>query len=123
MLQLVEPPKIPRLVRSQAILREDGGHSGGRRVVKLVELSKKAGDSGAQALLQEGTELATPGSEEEAVSLVGATKHPMVVGDMIFMKAEGIPRDEGEVQLAGSKWRMVPMSRFKWDLDLAGDLG
>ena len=40
MLQLVEPPKIPRLVRSQAILREDGGHSGGRRVVKLVELSK-----------------------------------------------------------------------------------
>ena len=55
MLQLVEPPKIPRLVRSQAILREDGGHSGGRRVVKLVELSKKAGDSGAQALLQEGT--------------------------------------------------------------------
>ena len=55
MLQLVEPPKIPRLVRSQAILREDGGHSGVRRVVKLVELSKKAGDSGAQALLQEGT--------------------------------------------------------------------
>ena len=77
MLQLVEPPKIPRLVRSQAILREDGGHSGGRRVVKLVELSKKAGDSGAQALLQEGTELATPESEEEAVNLV-ATKNPMV---------------------------------------------
>ncbi|KAK2392107.1 hypothetical protein QL285_065502 [Trifolium repens] len=121
MLQLVEPPKIPRLVRSQAILREDGGHSGGRRVVKLVELSKTAGDSGAQALLQEGTELATPESEEEAVNLVGATKHPMVVGDKIFMRAEGIPRDEGEVQLAGSKWRMVPMSRFKWDL--AGDLG
>jgi hypothetical protein len=46
MLQLVELPKIPRLVRSQAILREDGGHSGGRRVVKLVELSKKAGDTG-----------------------------------------------------------------------------
>ncbi|KAK2443484.1 hypothetical protein QL285_014584 [Trifolium repens] len=73
MLQFVEPPKIPRYVRSQAILREDGGHSGGRRVVKLVELSKKAGDSGAQALLQEGTKLATPESEEEAVNLVGAT--------------------------------------------------
>ena len=47
----------------------------------------------------------------------------MVVGDKIIMRAEGIPRDEGEVQLAGSKWRMVPMSRFMWDLDLAGDLG
>ncbi|MCI54964.1 hypothetical protein A2U01_0076214, partial [Trifolium medium] len=39
------------------------------------------------------------------------------------MRAEGIPRDEGkEVQLAGSKWRMTPRSRFKWDLDLASDL-
>ena len=52
-------------------------------------------------------------AEEGAVNLVGATKHPMVVGDKIFMRAEGIPRDEGEVQLVGSKWRMVPMSRFK----------
>ncbi|KAK2420496.1 hypothetical protein QL285_031218 [Trifolium repens] len=111
MLQLVEPPKIPRLVRSQAILREDGGHSGGRRMVKLVELSKKAGDSGAQALLQEGTELATPESEEVAVNLVGATKNSMVVGGKIFMRAEGIPRDEEEVILVvlamvvGSKWK------------------
>ncbi|MCI89592.1 hypothetical protein A2U01_0110881, partial [Trifolium medium] len=33
----------------------------------------------------------------------------------------GIPRDRLLwVQLAGSKWRMVPRSRFKWDLDLAG---
>ncbi|PNX64952.1 hypothetical protein L195_g062361, partial [Trifolium pratense] len=40
MLQLVEPPKIPGLVWSQAILREDGRHFGGRRVVKFVELSK-----------------------------------------------------------------------------------
>ncbi|MCI86639.1 hypothetical protein A2U01_0107920, partial [Trifolium medium] len=31
----------------------------------------------------------------------------------------GIPRDEGKVQLAGSKWRMVPGARFKWDFDLA----
>ncbi|PNX98555.1 hypothetical protein L195_g021805 [Trifolium pratense] len=46
----------------------------------------------------------------------------MVVGGKIFMRAEGIPRNEGNVQLAGSKWRMVPRSRFKWDLDLAGDL-
>ncbi|PNX71004.1 hypothetical protein L195_g057960 [Trifolium pratense] len=38
------------------------------------------------------------------------------------MRAEGIPRDEGEVRLAGSKWRMVPRSRFKWDLNLVGDL-
>ena len=51
MLQLVESPKIPRWVRRQAILRKDGGHSEGRRVVKLDELSKKAGDSGAQAFL------------------------------------------------------------------------
>ncbi|MCI83041.1 hypothetical protein A2U01_0104316, partial [Trifolium medium] len=37
------------------------------------------------------------------------------------MRTEGISRDEGkEVQLAGSKWRLVPRSRFKWDLDLAG---
>ncbi|MCI74628.1 hypothetical protein A2U01_0095892, partial [Trifolium medium] len=54
------------------------------------------------------TDLATPGAKEGAVNLVGATKHPMVVGGKIFMSAEGIPRDEGEVQLAGSKWRMVP---------------
>ncbi|MCI53451.1 hypothetical protein A2U01_0074698, partial [Trifolium medium] len=44
------------------------------------------------------------------------------------MRAKGILRDEeDEVQLAGlarvvgSKWRLVPRSRFKWDLDL--DLG
>ncbi|MCI72557.1 hypothetical protein A2U01_0093820, partial [Trifolium medium] len=36
------------------------------------------------------------------VNLVGATKHPMVVGGKIFMSVEGIARDEGEVQLAGS---------------------
>ena len=34
-------------------------------------------------------------AEEGAVNLVGATKHPMVVGCKIFMRAEGIPRDEG----------------------------
>ena len=39
MLQLVEPPKIPRLVWSQVKLREYGRHSGGRRVVRLVGLS------------------------------------------------------------------------------------
>ncbi|KAK2442835.1 alpha carbonic anhydrase [Trifolium repens] len=122
MLQLVEPPKSPRWVRRQAILREDGGHSGGRRVVKLVELSKMPEIAGSQAFLQEGTELATPESEEEAVNLV-ATKSPMVVECKIFMRAEGIPRDEGkEAMLAGSKWRLTPRSRFKWDLDLAGDL-
>ncbi|MCI04168.1 hypothetical protein A2U01_0025212, partial [Trifolium medium] len=49
-----------------------------------------------------------------AVNLVGATKNPMVVGGKIFMRTEGIQRDEGnEVQLAGSKWRPVPRSRFK----------
>ncbi|KAK2429918.1 glutathione S-transferase L3 [Trifolium repens] len=81
--ELVEPPKIPRLVRSQAILREDGGHSGGRRVLGYKRFF-------------ESTELNTPGVEEVAVNLVGATKHPMVVGYKIFMRAEGIPRDEGE---------------------------
>ncbi|CAJ2659843.1 unnamed protein product [Trifolium pratense] len=121
MLQLVEPPKIPGWVRSQAILREDGRHSGGRRMVKLVGLSKMPVIVGNKRFFRR-TDLATPGAEEGAVNLVGATKHPMVVGGKIFMRAEGIPRDEGEVQLVGSKWRMVPRSRFKWDLDLAGDL-
>jgi hypothetical protein len=79
------------------------GTPGGRRVVKLVELSKKVDDSGAQAFLQEGTKLATLESDEEAVNLV-ATKNPIVVGGKIFMGAEGIPSDEGnEVMLAGSK--------------------
>ncbi|MCI70290.1 hypothetical protein A2U01_0091553, partial [Trifolium medium] len=32
----------------------------------------------------------------------------MVVGCKIFMRAEDIPKDEGKVQLAGGKWRMVP---------------
>ncbi|MCI67619.1 hypothetical protein A2U01_0088878, partial [Trifolium medium] len=51
------------------------------------------------------------------------------VGGKIFMRAEDIPRDEGkEVMFAGlamvvgSKWRLMSRSRFKWDLDLAGDL-
>jgi hypothetical protein len=41
------------------------------------------------------------------------------------MRAEGIPRDEEEVQLVvlarvvGSKWKR---SRFKWDLELAGEI-
>ncbi|PNX67532.1 hypothetical protein L195_g063560, partial [Trifolium pratense] len=34
----------------------------------------------------------------------------MVVGGKIFMRAEDIPRDEGEVQLVGSNWRVVPRS-------------
>ncbi|MCI76651.1 hypothetical protein A2U01_0097921, partial [Trifolium medium] len=38
------------------------------------------------------------------------------------MRAEDIPRDEGKVKLVGSRWRMVPRSRFKWDLDLTCDL-
>ncbi|PNX82271.1 hypothetical protein L195_g038300 [Trifolium pratense] len=37
----------------------------------------------------------------------------MVVRGKIFIRAEGILRDEGEVQLAGSKWRMVPRTKFK----------
>ena len=58
-------------------------------------------------------------AEEGAVNLVGATKHPMVVGDKIFMRAEGIPRDEGEVQLVGSKWRLTPRS-WTWPVILDG---
>ncbi|KAK2421314.1 hypothetical protein QL285_031959 [Trifolium repens] len=48
----------------------------------------------------------------------------MVVGCKIFMRPEGIPRDEDEVilvvlaRVVGSKRKR---SRFKWDL--AGDLG
>ncbi|PNX61013.1 hypothetical protein L195_g060463, partial [Trifolium pratense] len=69
------------------------------------------------------TDLATLGAEEGAMNLVGATKHPIVVGGKIFMNAEGIqgiPRDEGEVQDGESsrvvnvitidlkaKWRIV----------------
>ncbi|MCI96495.1 hypothetical protein A2U01_0117795, partial [Trifolium medium] len=30
---------------------------------------------------------------------MGATKHPMVVGCKIFIRAEGIPRDEGRYSL------------------------
>jgi hypothetical protein len=72
------------------------------------------------------TGLITPGAEEVAVNLVGLPKNPKVVLGKIFMTAEGIPRDEEvKVQLVilamvvGSKWKG---SRFKWDLDLAGDL-
>jgi hypothetical protein len=90
----MEPPKIPRLVWSQAILREDGENSGGRRLVKLVGLSKKLMIVRNKRFFRR-TKLITPGSEEEAVNLVGATKNPTVVGDKIFMRAKGIPRDEG----------------------------
>ncbi|MCI45812.1 hypothetical protein A2U01_0067051 [Trifolium medium] len=75
------------------------------------------------------TDLITPWAEESAVNLVGLPKNPMVVGGKIFMRAEGILRDDGnDVMLAGlamvvgSKWRLVPSSRFKWGLDLANDL-
>ncbi|PNY01745.1 hypothetical protein L195_g025046 [Trifolium pratense] len=44
------------------------------------------------------TDLATPGAKEGAVNLVGATKHPMIVGGKIFMRVKVIPRDEGEVK-------------------------
>jgi hypothetical protein len=42
----------------------------------------------------------------------------MVVGGKIFMRAEGIPRDEeNEVMLAGSKWRLTPRS-WTWPVIL-----
>ncbi|MCI89051.1 hypothetical protein A2U01_0110339, partial [Trifolium medium] len=48
----------------------------------------------------------------------------MVVGGNIFMRAEGISRDEGEVQLAGNRWRMVPRLRssgtWTWPMILNG---
>ncbi|MCI71372.1 hypothetical protein A2U01_0092635, partial [Trifolium medium] len=37
------------------------------------------------------------------VNLVGATKHPMVVGGKIIMREEGIPRDEGEFKEDGEQ--------------------
>ncbi|PNX64657.1 hypothetical protein L195_g054130 [Trifolium pratense] len=73
-------------------------------MLQLVEPPKIL--SGEQAFLQGGTNLITPESKEGAVNLVGVTKHPMVVGGKIFMRAEGISRDEGEVQLARSRWRI-----------------
>ncbi|PNX65226.1 hypothetical protein L195_g062488, partial [Trifolium pratense] len=76
MLQLVEPPKISGWVRSQAILREDGRHSGGRRMVKLVGLSKTLIIVGNKHFFRR-TDLATMGAKEGVVNLVGATKHPM----------------------------------------------
>ena len=49
-----------------------------------------------------------------------ATKNPMVVGGKIFMRAEGIPRDEGkEAMLAGSKWRLTSRS-WTWPVILDG---
>ncbi|MCI62038.1 hypothetical protein A2U01_0083295, partial [Trifolium medium] len=72
MLQLVESPKIPGLVRIQAILREDRRHSGGQRVVKLVGLSKRPIIVGNKCFFKR-KDLATPGAEEGAVNLVGAT--------------------------------------------------
>ncbi|MCI61333.1 hypothetical protein A2U01_0082590, partial [Trifolium medium] len=60
------------------------------------------------------------GAEDGSVNLVGLPKNPMVMGDKIFKRAKDIPRDEGnEVMIAGltmvvgSKWRLVPKSRFK----------
>jgi hypothetical protein len=60
------------------------------------------------------------------VKLVGLPEIPMVVGGKIFMRAEGISRDEevevklvGLEMVVGSKWRLVQRSRFKCDLDLA----
>ncbi|MCI90048.1 hypothetical protein A2U01_0111338, partial [Trifolium medium] len=51
-------------------------HSGGRRVVKLVGLSKRPMIVGNKRFCGR-TDLATPGAEEGAMNLVGATKHPM----------------------------------------------
>ncbi|MCI36852.1 hypothetical protein A2U01_0058075, partial [Trifolium medium] len=76
MLQFVEPPKIPWLVWSQAILREDKRHSGDRRVVELVGLSKIPTIVGSKRFFRR-TDLITPRAGEGAVNLVGATKHPM----------------------------------------------
>jgi hypothetical protein len=75
--------------------------------VELVRLSKIPVIVGCKRFI-ESRKLNTPGVEEVAVNLVGAAKHPMVVGHKIFMRAEDFLRDEGDVQLAGNKWRMVP---------------
>ncbi|KAK2372836.1 hypothetical protein QL285_073927 [Trifolium repens] len=126
LLELEQPPKIPRLVEDKQVFESTEGIPGFEEgVVKLVGLSKRPMIVGCKRIFRR-TGLITPGAEEVAVSLVGATKNPMVVGDKTFMSAEGIPRDEEvEVQLVilarvvGSKWKR---SRFKWDLDLANDL-
>ncbi|MCI22433.1 hypothetical protein A2U01_0043609, partial [Trifolium medium] len=102
MLQLVEPPKIPSLY-------------GCPKIQGQLEASNSS--RGRKGTFRYG--LASPESEEGAMNLV-TTKNSWVVGGKIFMRAEGIPTDEeNEVVLAGSKWRLTPRSRFKWDLDLA----
>ena len=125
LLELEQQPKIPRLVEDKQVFESTGGIPGFEEgVVELVGLSKRPMIVGCKRIFRR-TGLITPGAEEVAVSLVGATKNPMVVGCKIFMRAEGIPRDEEEVilvvlaRVVGSKWKR---SRFKWDLDLAGDL-
>ncbi|PNX86485.1 hypothetical protein L195_g042563 [Trifolium pratense] len=71
---------------------------------KAFRGSKGGGGLGEQAFLQGGTELTTLEAEEGAVNLVGATKHPIVVGGKIFMRAEDILRDEGELQEVRKIW-------------------
>jgi hypothetical protein len=117
MLELVELPKIPRLDGDKQIFKstEDIPRVE-EMVVKLVGLSKNRMIVGGKRFFRR-TEMITQGTKDGTV------------GNKIFTRAEGIPRDKGvEVQLVvlakvvGSKWRMIPRSRFEWDLDLAGDL-
>ncbi|KAK2406049.1 hypothetical protein QL285_041833 [Trifolium repens] len=95
MLQLVEPPKIPRLVRSQAILREDGGHSGGRRVVKACRVVQKIQGQSEASDSSGGRKRYNPGAEEGKVELVELSKIPMIVGSKRFFRRYGLDQFEG----------------------------
>ncbi|PNX56082.1 hypothetical protein L195_g049696, partial [Trifolium pratense] len=68
----------------------------------------------AGAFLQGGTKLTTLEAEEGAVNLVGATKHPMVVGGKIFMRAEDNPRMNERLWEASGGWYLGQGASETW---------
>jgi hypothetical protein len=126
MLVLVELPKILRLVGDKQFFRSTEGIPRVEEgVVILVGLSKNLMIVGCKRFFK-WTCLITPVVEDVTVNFVGLPKNPMVVGGKIFMRAEGILRDEEvEVQLVvlakvvGSKWRMVPKVKVQVGLGLS----
>ncbi|PNX91083.1 hypothetical protein L195_g047212 [Trifolium pratense] len=98
MLQLVKPPKIPRLVGAkQLVLQEDGKNNLG------VE------EGGCKIFMRAK---GIPRDEEEEVHLVELRR---VVGCKRESQTEKLV---GLAMVAGSKWRwrLVSKSRFRWDL-------
>ncbi|MCI24120.1 hypothetical protein A2U01_0045303, partial [Trifolium medium] len=87
MLELMEPPKIPRLVEGKQVFESTEGIPGVEEgVVKLVGLSQNPRIVGGKRFFKR-TDLITPGAEE---GTVGLPKNPMVARGKIFKRAEGI---------------------------------